>query len=237
MSGRKTAVDVKHEDDFKQVLSDEDGLADTTVPWVTVRSKEAVGALDFLDVNSPAGNRVETVPFRHVTFAENVETVEFDLAVNGVFSPMIENDASALNMAYRAYAAPAPMVEYDATLMMAHQAHATPVPMVEYDAASTETHWTRAVPTTVVEHDTCAAQAVPCPLVDESVIKVVHVPQVQVVEKTIEIPQLQTIEKIVDIHEIQTIEAVLHEFDGEELCCDDLEEIPGVSLVRTFSNA
>ena len=36
---------------------------------------------------------------------------------------------------------------------------------------------------------------------------------------------LQTIEKIVDIPEIQTQEAVLHEFDDEELCCDDLEEI------------
>ena len=28
MSGRKTAVDVEHEDDFKQVLSDEDELAE-----------------------------------------------------------------------------------------------------------------------------------------------------------------------------------------------------------------
>ena len=64
----------------------------------------------------------------------------------------------------------------------------------------------------------------PSPLVDGPVVKVVHVPQVQVVEKTIEIPQLQTIEKIVDIPEIQTLEAVLHEFDDEELCCDDLEE-------------
>ena len=81
-----------------------------------------------------------------------------------------------------------------------------------------------AAPTTVFEHDAYAAQAVPSPLVDESVVKVVHVPQVQVVEKTIEIPQLQTIEKIVDIPEIQTLETVLHEFD-EELCCDDLEEI------------
>ena len=169
MSGRKTAVDEEHEDDFKQVLSDEDGLADTTVPWVTVRSKEVVGALDFLDVNSPVGNRVETVPFRHVTFAENVETVEFDPAVHGALSPVNENNASAPNMAYRAYASPdsmveydtalmmvhrahaasAPTTEYDATLMMAHQAHATPAPMVEYDAASTETHWICAAPTTV----------------------------------------------------------------------------------------
>ena len=60
---------------------------------------------------------------------------------------------------------------------------------------------------------------------DGPVVKVVHVPQVQVVEKTIEIPQLQTIEKIVDIPEIQTLEAVLHEFDDEELCFDDFEEI------------
>ena len=223
-SGRKTAVDVEHEDDFKQVLSDEDGLADTTVPWVTVRSKEVVGALNFLYVNSLAVNRVETVPFRYVTFAENVETVEFDPAVHGALSPLIENNTSAPNLAYRAYAAPAPAAEFDAALMMAHQAHATPVPMVEYDAASTETHWACAAPT-VVEHDAYSAQAVPSPLVDGSVVKVVQVPQVQVVEKTIEIPQLHTIEKIVDIPEIQTREAVLREFDDEELCCDDLEEI------------
>ena len=210
-----------------------------------MRSKDVDGALDFLDVNSPAGNRVETVPFRHVTFAENVETVEFDPAVHGPLSSVIENNASAPNVTYRAYAAPAPMVEYDAalmmvhrayaasaptaeydaTLMMAHQAHATPVLTAEYDAASTETHWTCAAPTTVVEHDAYAAQAVPSPLVDESVVKVVHVPQVRVVEKTIEIPHLQTIEKIVNIPEILTLEAVLHEFDDEELCCEDLEEI------------
>ena len=97
--------------------------------------------------------------------------------------------------------------------------------MVEYDAASTETHWLCAAPTIAIEYDAYAARAVPSPLVDGPVVKVVHVPQVQVVEKTNEIPQLQTIEKIVDIPEIQTLEAVLHEFDDEELCCDDLEEI------------
>ena len=99
-----------------------------------------------------------------------------------------------------------------------------PASMVEYDAASTETHWICAAPTTVIEHDAFAAQAVPSPLVDGSVVKVVHVPQVQVVEKTIEIPQLQTIAKIVDIPEVQMLEAVLHEYDEEERHCDDLEE-------------
>ena len=125
---KKPSADLEHEDDFKQELSDENGLADTTVPWVTVRSKDVVGALDFLDVNSPAGNRVETIPFRHVSFAENVETVEFDPAIHGALSSVIENNASAPNMAYRAHAASAPTAEYDATLMMAHQAHATPAP-------------------------------------------------------------------------------------------------------------
>ena len=42
---------------------------------------------------------------------------------------------------------------------------------------------------------------------DEPVVKVVHVPQAQVVEKTIEIPQLQTIEETVDIPEIQTVQS------------------------------
>ena len=133
---RKTAVDEERQDDFKQVLSDEDGLADTTVPWVTVRRKEVVGALDFLDVNSLVGNRVETVPFRNVSFAENVETFEFDPAVHGALSPVIENNASAPNMAYRAYASPAPMVEYDAALMMVHRAHAASAPTAEYDACT-----------------------------------------------------------------------------------------------------
>ena len=135
-----------------------------------MRSKDVVGALDVLDVNSPAGNRVETVPFRHVSFAENVETVEFDPAFHGALSPVIENNASAPNVAYRAYAAPAPMVEYDAALMMVHRAHAASAPTAEYDVASTETHWIRAAPTTVVEHDAYAAQAVPSPLVDGSVV-------------------------------------------------------------------
>ena len=180
--------------------------------------------MDFLDVNSPACNRVETVPFRHVSFAETVEKVEFDPAVHAALSPVIEHNASAPNMAYRVHAAPAPMVEYDAALMMAQQAHVTPASAVEYDAS--------------------AARAAPPPLVDGPVVKVVHVPQVQVVEKTIEIPQLQTIGKIVDILEVQSVqstqtsesldiitpapkefvETVLHEID-EDLCRDDLEEI------------
>ena len=193
---------------LKQVLSDDDGLATMTAPWVTVQNKDIVGALDFLDVNPPVRNQVEITPFRHVSFAETVEMVEFDPAVHAVSAPMVKYDA-ALMMVHRAHAARAPTVEYDATLMMAHQAHAAPAPVVEYDAASTETHWLCAAPATVTEYDAHAA----------------HVPQVQVVEKTNEIPQLQTIEKIVDIPEIQTLEAVLHEFDDEELCCDDLEEI------------
>ena len=58
----------------------------------------------------------------------------------------------------------------------------------------------------MIEYDAYAAQAVPSPWVDGSVVKVVHVPQVH-------------------IPEIQTLEAVLHEHDDEELRCDDLEEI------------
>ena len=127
VSGHKTAVGLEHEDDFKQVLSDNDGLATMTVPWVTVQNKDIVGALDFLDVNPPACNQVEIIPFRHVFFAETVEMVEFDPAVHAVSAPTVEYDA-ALMMVHRAHAAPAPTVEYDATLMMAHQAHAAPAP-------------------------------------------------------------------------------------------------------------
>ena len=42
--------------------------------------------------------------------------------------------------------------------------------------------------------------------VEEYDASVVHVPQVQVVEKTIEILQLQAIEEIVDIPDIQTVQ-------------------------------
>ena len=77
-----------HGDGFKQVLSDDDGLA-------CVPRQKAVRELDFLDVNSPACNRVETVPFRNVSFAETVEMVEFDPAVHAVLSPVIEYNASA----------------------------------------------------------------------------------------------------------------------------------------------
>ena len=113
--------------------------------------------------------------------------VEFDPAVHAALSPLIEFYASAPNMAYRAHAAPAPRVEYDATPTVAHWVHAAPATAVEYDAS--------------------AARAAPSTLVDGPVVKVVHVPQVQVVEKTIEIPQLQTIGKIVDIPKIQSVQS------------------------------
>ena len=86
-----------HGDGFEQVLSDNDGLA-------CVPQQKAVGELDFFDVNSPACNRVETVPFRHVSFAETVEMVEFNTAVHAALFPVIEFNASAPNMAYRAHA-------------------------------------------------------------------------------------------------------------------------------------
>ena len=128
-----------HGGGFEQVLSDDDGLAASTVSSAIVRSKDFVGAnaglcvprqkavreLDFSDVNprvrsqNSAGeldienhttcNRVETAPVRHVSFAVTVEVVEFDPAVH----PVIEYDA-APTMAYRVHAVPAPAVEYDA---------------------------------------------------------------------------------------------------------------------------
>ena len=136
------------------------------------------------------------------------------------------------------------MVEYHAALMMVNQAYATLAPMAEHDAAPTVAHWVHAAPATAVEYDTSAARVALSPLEGGPVVKVVHVPQVQVVEKTIEIPQLQTIRKIVDIPEIQSVqstqtsetldiitpapkefaETVLHEIE-EDLCRDDLEEI------------
>ena len=138
-----------HGDGFEQVLSDDDGLATSMDP--RVYSQDSAGELDSEDLT--ACNRVETVPFRHVSFAETVEMVEFDPVVHAAPATMVEYDTPAPNMAYRAHAAPAPMVEYDATLMMAHQAHAAPAPMAEYDAAPTMAYQVYAAPVTVVEYD------------------------------------------------------------------------------------
>ena len=79
--------------------------------WATVRGKDVVGAnaglcvprqkavreLDFFDVDPLACKRVETVPFRHVSFAETVEMVEFDPVVHATPPPVIEYNASAPN--------------------------------------------------------------------------------------------------------------------------------------------
>ena len=75
---------------FEQVLSDDDGLAASTVSSAIVRSKNFVGAN--ADLCHSAGeldsehltacDRVETAPVRHVSFAETVEVVEFDPAVH-----------------------------------------------------------------------------------------------------------------------------------------------------------
>ena len=223
--------------DFKQVLSDDDELAASTVTLARVRNKDFDGAnadlcvppqkavheMDFFDVdlrvyskdsaeeldseNITACNQVETVPFRHLSFAETVEMVEFDPAVHAPPAPMIEYDA-ALTMAYRVYSTTVPVVVYDAPApTVAHQVHAVPAPVDEYDAP--------------------AACATPSPLMDGSVVKVVHVPQVQVVEKTIEIPQLQTIEKIVDTPEIQTVQCI----EGLD-AAPDLEMAPAERTLR-----
>ena len=147
-----------------QVLSDDDGLAASTVSLATVRSKDFVGAnaglcaprqkavreLDFFVVNprvcsqNSAGeldsenitacNQVETAPVCHVSFAETLEVVEFDPDVHAALPPVIEYDTPAPNMAYQAHAALAPMVEYDAAPTMAYRVHVAPAPAVEYDA-------------------------------------------------------------------------------------------------------
>ena len=135
-----------HEDGFEQVLSDDDGLATSMDP--RVYSQDSAEELDSEDLT--ACNRVEAVPFRHVSFDETVEMVEFDPAMHAAPAPMVEYNTPAPNMAYRAHAAPAPMVEYDATLMTAHQAHAAPVPVVEYDAAPSMACQEYAAPVPVV---------------------------------------------------------------------------------------
>ena len=99
--------------DFKHILSDGDGAnADLCVP-----RQKTVHVMDFFDVT--AYNRVETVPLRHVSFAETVEMVEFDPAV-------VEYDAPAPTVAQQARAVPAPVEKYDAPA-----ACATPSPSMD----------------------------------------------------------------------------------------------------------
>ena len=84
--------------DFKKILSDGDGAnADLCVP-----REKTVHKMDFFDVT--ADNQVETVPLRHVSFAETVEMVEFDPAVHTISAPMIET------VTVVEYDAPAPTV-------------------------------------------------------------------------------------------------------------------------------
>ena len=208
-----------------------------------VCSQNSAGELDC--ENLTACNRDETAIVRHVSFAENVEVVEFNPAVHATLSPVVEYDAPAPNMAYRPHTAPSPMVEYNAPLMSVHHLHAAPAPTFEYDAALMMAHqaYTTSAPMAeydaalTEEYDAYAEQAAPSPLMDGPVVKVVPVPQVQIAEKTMEITQFQTIEEIVDIPEIQTLEAVLHEL---ELGCYDLEEISYMACMnrmRTWRRA
>ena len=122
-------------DGFEQVLSDDDGLATSMDP--RVYSQDSAGELD------SECNRVETVPFRHVSVAETVEMVVFDPAVHAAPAPVVVE----CRMAHQAHAAPAPMAEYDAAPTMAYQVYAAPVPVVEYDAtAQTVAHQVHAAP-------------------------------------------------------------------------------------------
>ena len=132
-------------------------------------------------------------------------------------------------LSYQVYAVPVPVVEYDATAQtVAHQEHEAPVTVVEYDApAPMVAHQVHAAPAPVDEYDATAARATPSPLVDGPIVKVVHVPQVQVAEKTIEIPQLQTIEKIVDTPENLTIQST----EGLD-AAPDLEMAPAERTLR-----
>ena len=245
-----------HGDGFKQVLSDDDGLAASTVSWAAglcVPRQKAVRELDFFDANPPACNRVETVPFRHVSFAKTVEMVEFDSVVHAAPPPVIEYNASAPNMAHRAHAAPAPMVEYDAALMMPHLAHVTPALMVEYDAAPTVAHWVHVAPATAAEYDASAARAAPSPWWTgqssrscmflrcmlwrrQSGSRSCRLSRKSLIFQSVQSTQTSESLNIITPAPKEFVEAVLHEID-EELCRDDLGEIcyvAGMSRKRTW---
>ena len=100
-NGAKCKDDDLH--DFKQILSDGDGAnADLCVPR-RAYSKDSAEELN--NENLTAYNQMETVPSRHVSFAETLEKVEFDPAV--------------------AYHAPETMMTLPATTPLVHAADMT----------------------------------------------------------------------------------------------------------------
>ena len=184
-NGAKCKDDDLH--DFKQILSDGDELTASTVTFATVRNKDCDGAnADPLDLRVYSKDSAEEWHSENLTMYNQVETVPFRNVSFAETVEMVEFDPAV-------HAILAPMIET--------------VPVVENDApAPTVAQQVHAVPAPVEEFDASVARATPSSLIDGSVVKVVHVPQVQVVEKTIEIPQLQTIEKIVDAPEILTLQ-------------------------------
>ena len=60
-----------------------------------VCSQNSAGELD--SENLTACNRVEIAPFRHVSFAETVEMVEFDPAVHAAHPPVVEYDVDGVS--------------------------------------------------------------------------------------------------------------------------------------------
>ena len=98
-------------------------------------TKKAVHEMDFFDVdlrvyskdsaeelnneNLTAYNQVETVPSRHVSFAETVEKVEFDPAMHAAPLPVVECNASASTMVHQA---PETTMTLPATTPLVHAA-------------------------------------------------------------------------------------------------------------------
>ena len=82
-----------------------------------VYSKDSVEELN--NENLTTYNQVETFPSRHVSLAETVEKVEFDPAMHAAPLPVVEYDASASTMAYRA---PETTMTLPATTPLVHAA-------------------------------------------------------------------------------------------------------------------
>ena len=118
------------EDDMHDFKQGDGANADLCVP----RQKE-VHEMDFFDEdlrvyskdsaeelnndNLTAYRQVETVPSRHVSFAETVGKVEFDPAMHSAPLPVVEHNASASTMAYRA---PETTMTLSATAPLVHAA-------------------------------------------------------------------------------------------------------------------
>ena len=217
-NGAKCKDDDLH--DFKQG----DGAnADLCVP----RRKE-VHEMDFLDEdlrvyskdsaeeisdeNLTVYKQMQTVPSRHVSFAETVEKVEFDPAMHAAPLPVVEHNASASTMAYRAETT----MTLSATTPLVHAAAIKLV--MQHGNCS----WSEAV-SALRDNNNDLIEAILCLEKEETVTQTVNSDIIETSEK-----RALRISPVVDTPDIQTLQCT----EGLDTA-PDLEKVPAERTLST----